>query len=41
MIVGYVSAAIAITVATTMVVFAHEVLRARQAREDFTLQPPA
>ncbi len=41
MIVGYVSAAIAITVATTMVVFAHEVLRARQAREDFMLQPPA
>jgi hypothetical protein len=41
MIVGYLSAAIAITVATTMVVFAHEVLHARQAREDFMLQPPA
>jgi CDP-L-myo-inositol myo-inositolphosphotransferase len=39
--VGFVQVATVLMVATTAVVFTHEMLRPRQAREDFMLQPPA
>jgi CDP-L-myo-inositol myo-inositolphosphotransferase len=37
---GYVGMAIAIMFATTLVVLAHELLRPRQVRDDFPVQPP-
>ena len=37
---GWVTTGIVLMFATTVIVFGHETLRPRQAREDFMLQPP-